>query len=211
MPRKKKKNGESKNFVLGVAVSLSTKQWVEDLADEKERSFSYIGGALLERGKAAYERDGLLKEPEKAHPYGVPLKIVGRVSGGKPFEAVENEEEISVLSTDIEGVKNPRALRVVGDSMRDANVMDGDIILVGDCASPINKIVVVHIKDKGTVDTTLKMWRQKGGTVILEPANPDYEPITYPAKKVGWYGALIKVVRSFPLDAANEQSEADAA
>jgi SOS-response transcriptional repressor LexA len=211
MARKKKQPGQSKNEVLGLSVNMSTKEWVESVADKAERSLSYVAGALFERGRAAYERDGLLKEPEDGRSYGVPLKIVGRVSGGKPIETIEDVEEILVLSTDIEGVKKPRALRVVGDSMRHANVMDGDIILVGDCESPINRIVVALITDRGTVDATLKMWRQKGQTVTLESANPDYEPITLPAKKVRWYGMLIKVLRTFPIGNMNEQAEADAA
>jgi len=211
MPRKKKALGQSKTLVLGVAVSLDTKQWVEELADKEQRSLSWVGGALLERGKAAYKRDKSLKEPEDGGPYAVPLKIVGRVSSGKPIEAIENKEVVMVLSTDIQGVQKPRCLRVVGDSMRDANVMDGDIILVGDTDSPINRIVVAYIKDKGTVETTLKMWRQKGQAVTLEPANPDYDPVTYPSRKLSWYGALVKVLRTFPLGNAGEQSEASAA
>jgi SOS-response transcriptional repressor LexA len=199
--------------VLTVPVKLDepTKKDFLTIAGKEDRPLGYVIRELALRGRALYKKDKGLKDISGGVPRAVRLKVVGRVSGGKPIEAVEDDGEIYVLESDVVGTHNARALLVKGDSMRDAGVLDGDIILVGDCESPINRIVVALIKDKGTVDTTLKMWRQKGNNVTLEPANPDYKPITYPAKKVSWYGALIKVLRTFPVDEAHEQSEADAA
>jgi SOS-response transcriptional repressor LexA len=186
---------------------------IQEIAQHERRKPNEVARALLERGEAAYNADEQLFEPAEGQkpPHAIPLKIVGRVSGGKPIEPVEHHEVIMVLSSDVAGVQNPKALRVAGDSMRESNVMDGDIILVGDCASPINRIVVAYIEEKGTLGATLKRWRQKGQNVTLEPANPDYEPVTYPLKKLRLYGALIKVLRTFPTADANEQTEADAA
>jgi SOS-response transcriptional repressor LexA len=194
-------------------VSDKMYQRIGEIAKEERRKPNEVARALLERGEAAYTSDGRLFEPGagESQPRAVALKIVGRVSGGKPIEPIEHHEEIMVLSTDIAGIKKARALRVVGDSMRDANVMDGDIILVGDCESPINKIVVAYIEEKGTLGATLKWWRQKGQSVTLEPANPDYKPFTYPAKKLRWYGALAGVIRTIPLSEVAGRSEADAA
>jgi SOS-response transcriptional repressor LexA len=137
------------------------------------------------------------------------IKLVGRVSAGSIIEPIEDAESIPVLSTDIEGVHNARALKVIGDSMVDANVIDGDIILTGDCPDPRNRIVVAYVLENGAmVGATLKWWRQKGNNVTLEPANPKYKAVTYPAKKLRLFGALIKVLRTLPKPEVNEQEAA---
>lgn len=135
-------------------------------------------------------------------PRFVPLTLLGRVTAGDPCEPIENKEEVYVLASDIASVRNARALKVVGDSMRDAGVLDGDIIIVGDVSNPQGRIVVAVITIKGSVEVTLKRWRQTGNKVTLEPANPDYQPITLPVKKksgghfVHAWGALVKVMRT---------------
>jgi SOS-response transcriptional repressor LexA len=207
MAGRPKKSECEKVVTVGLALSGEHAREVRKIAAKEDREPGYVKRSLFLRGLAAYHRDGQLKEPENG-AFPAQLKIVGRVSAGKPIETVEIQEEITVLSTDIEGVQNPRCLRVVGDSMRDANVMDGDIILVGDCDSPVNRIVVAYIEEKGTLNATLKRWRQKGDKVTLEPANPDYDSETYPAKKMRWYGFLIKVLRTISLPQANENTAA---
>lgn len=148
----------------------------------------------------------------KDHPSVTYIKLVGRVSAGKVLESFDESELIPVLTTDVEGVQRPRALKVEGDSMMDANVMDGDLILVGDCADPRNRIVVAYVFEKDAErgiykGATLKRWRQHGHNVTLEPANPNYEPKTYKAKDLRWYGALIKVLRTFPKPDITEQKD----
>lgn len=209
---RKGKSG-NKTETIGISASPETKADLEKLADHLDRSVSNLAGKFLLRGWAAYRRDKQLDEPtdEKQCHRVVPLKVVGRVSAGQPIEAIEEGEDVYVMASDVAGVKKPRALRVVGNSMGDAGVLDGDIIIVGDCADPRNRIVVVYVEEKGTLGATLKMWRQKGQSVTLEPANPDYEPETYPAKKLRWYGMLVKVLRTVELPEANEKEDADAA
>lgn len=198
-------NKQSKTEVIGVTATLSTKDSVKAIADEDHRSISYVGGALLMRGLAAYERDGSLNEPKDGATTTAKLRIVGRVSAGKPIEAIEVIEEIDVPQWVIDGVRNPRALRVVGDSMVDALVADGDVIIVGDVGEPSGKIVVAEIEGEGV---TLKRWRQSAARVTLEPANPDYKPRTISANKVRALAVLVNSIRLYSMPETNEQANA---
>ncbi len=102
------------------------------------------------------------------------VPLVGRITAGKPILAVEEiENYIPYPSRDAEGLF---ALRVVGLSMRDAGILDGDII-VADKNKPCRSgdIVVGMDGDEATVKRLLI----KNGKIIFMPENPDFSPI-YP-------------------------------
>lgn len=102
------------------------------------------------------------------------LPVVGRIAAGEPILAVENiVEEISLDRSFVRGEK-PFLLRVAGDSMRDAAILDGDYVLVnGEERADDGDIVAAIIEDEATV----KRLRSRRGEVTLEPANPAYSPI----------------------------------
>lgn len=100
------------------------------------------------------------------------VPLVGRITAGKPILAVEEiEDYIPYPSKDAEGLF---ALKVVGMSMRDAGILDGDII-VADKNRPCRSgdIVVGMDGDSATVKRLLI----KNGEIIYMPENPDFEPI----------------------------------
>ena len=100
------------------------------------------------------------------------VPLVGRITAGKPILAVEEiEDYIPYPSKDAEGLF---ALKVVGMSMRDAGILDGDII-VADKNRPCKSgdIVVGMDGDSATVKRLLI----KNGQIIYMPENPDFEPI----------------------------------
>ncbi len=100
------------------------------------------------------------------------VPLVGRITAGKPILAVEEiEDYIPYPSKDAEGLF---ALKVVGLSMRDAGILDGDII-VADKNKPCRSgdIVVGMDGDEATVKRLLI----KNGEIIFMPENPDYSPI----------------------------------
>jgi repressor LexA len=102
------------------------------------------------------------------------LPVVGRIAAGEPILAVENiVEEISLDRSFVRGQK-PFLLRVAGDSMRDAGILDGDYVLVnGEERADDGDIVAALIDEEATV----KRFRSRRGEVTLEPANPAYSPI----------------------------------
>ena len=115
------------------------------------------------------------------------VPVVGRITAGQPILAVEEiEDYIPYPSKDSEGLF---ALRVVGLSMRDAGILDGDIIIADKTVAwRSGDIVVAMDGDEATVKRLLL----KDGKVILMPENPDYSPI-YPENP----SILGKVVGNF--------------
>ncbi len=102
------------------------------------------------------------------------VPVVGRITAGQPILAVEEIEDY--IPYPQKDSKSLFALRVVGLSMRDAGILDGDIIIADrDLYSRSGDIVVAMDGDEATVKRLLL----KDGKVILMPENPDYSPI-YP-------------------------------
>jgi repressor LexA len=102
------------------------------------------------------------------------LPVVGRVAAGHPILAEENIEDRVNLDA---GVFHPRAdylLRVRGQSMRDAGILDGDLLAVHRVKEAANGQIVVARIDN---DVTVKRWSRRGNLVRLLPENPEFEPI----------------------------------
>jgi repressor LexA len=122
----------------------------------------------------------------------VELPVVGRIAAGEPILAVENiVEEISIDRSWVRG-KKPFLLRVVGDSMRDAGILDKDYVLVnGEQRADDGDIIAAILEDEATV----KRFRSRRGEIVLEPANPAYEPI--PVRKDRAFQVVGKVIGVF--------------
>src|SRR3982751_5318796 len=107
-------------------------------------------------------------------PAATQLPLVGRVAAGSPILATENIEAQHGIDP---GLFHPRAdylLRVVGLSMRDAGILDGDLIAVHRTPSAEHgRIVVARLDD----EVTVKQLEHRSGRVRLLPANPDFAPI----------------------------------
>jgi repressor LexA len=107
-------------------------------------------------------------------PAATQLPLVGRVAAGSPILATENIEAQHGVDP---ALFHPRAdylLRVVGLSMRDAGILDGDLIAVHRTPTAEHgRIVVARLDD----EVTVKQLEHRGGCVRLLPANPDFAPI----------------------------------
>jgi repressor LexA len=124
----------------------------------------------------------------------VELPLAGRIAAGRPLEAVEDRETISL--GDFTRGENSFVLQVKGDSMRDDHILDGDYIVVEQTqvANP-GEIVVALI---GGEEATLKrFYREAGGKIRLQPANSQMQPIVLPAAEVKVQGRVIGVLRKY--------------
>ncbi|ROP28882.1 transcriptional repressor LexA [Couchioplanes caeruleus] len=110
--------------------------------------------------------------PRAADTVGVPL--VGTIAAGTPMLAEEYTEETLTLPRDLVGRGELFCLRVQGDSMVDAAICDGDIVVVRRQGEAYNGDIVAAMIDE---EATVKVFRRRGGHVLLEPRNPAYEPI----------------------------------
>ena len=107
----------------------------------------------------------------------VDVPIVGRVTAGMPILAVENIEDSFPLPIDFVGNSESFMLKVRGDSMIDAGILDGDLVLVKKQNTAENgDIVVALIEDEATVK---KFYKEKG-FIRLQPQNQFMQPILVP-------------------------------
>jgi repressor LexA len=119
---------------------------------------------------------------------GVPL--VGQVAAGAPILAEENIEEMLEVPAMIGAESGDYGLRVRGDSMRDAGILAGDLVIVRPGQDAANgEIVVALIGDEATV----KRYYREADAIRLQPENPAYEPIV--TREVELLGRVIGVFR----------------
>lgn len=133
-------------------------------AESHLRALAAKGAILLEEGRARGIR--------LVEALGLPL--IGRVAAGSPILAVEHVEARHQIDPALFSPRADYLLRVRGLSMRDAGILDGDLLAVHRSpeARP-GQIVVARVED----EVTVKTFSRKGPIVSLLPANPDFEPI----------------------------------
>ena len=124
----------------------------------------------------------------------VELPLVGRIAAGRPLEAIEDRESLSL--GDFSRGANTYVLQVKGNSMVEDHILDGDFIVVSETqvANP-GEIVVALIG--GTEATLKRFYREQGGKVRLQPANSELQPIVVPAQDVKIQGKVIGVLRKY--------------
>ncbi len=126
------------------------------------------------------------------HSVGLPL--VGHIAAGRPLEAVEDRETISLA--DFARGSNSFVLQVKGDSMHEDHILDGDYVVVEQTqvANP-GEIVVALV---GNEEATLKRFYREGpGKIRLQPANSTMAPIVVAANDVKIQGRVIGVLRKY--------------
>ena len=145
---------------------------------------------LIEKGFLEKDAKGYLKLSRPS--FGLPM--VGDVAAGFPSPAEEELRE--VISMDEYLITRPNAsflLKVKGDSMTGAGIMDGDLVIVEKGRDPKNGDIVLAEVDG---DWTMKYFRRKGKETILEAANPKY-PIIRPKTELKLAGIITAVVRKY--------------
>jgi repressor LexA len=144
----------STNAVRGVLTALEKKGYI------KRTSFLSRAIELTRQARKAVDT--------------IRIPIVGRVAAGLPLLAVENIEGEITVSRDLIRAEDGFALRVKGQSMIEAGINDGDLVLARpDLPVDQGSIVVALIGDEATV----KRYYVDGNLIRLEPANPHFEPI----------------------------------
>jgi repressor LexA len=114
----------------------------------------------------------ILNEAKKVLPYMVP--VVGSIQAGTPILAIENIEENIAIDPSLAGDKDTFFLKVRGNSMIDAHIMDGDLAMVRPQSTvEQGEIAAVLIGEEATI----KYFFKEDGFIRLQPANPRMEPI----------------------------------
>jgi len=128
------------------------------------------------------------------------IPVLGAIAAGLPIQvetkAPESTDEWVELPDGVIKARGPLfALRVKGDSMIDASVLNGDVVVLRQ-QETANDGEMVAAWIEGDEETTLKYLYREGRNVRLQPANPAYAPIIRPANKVRINGRVVYIVRS---------------
>lgn len=123
------------------------------------------------------------------------LPFFGRIAAGRPIESLSGNDRVAVpghLLSDSGG--DHYVLRVVGESMIDEGIHDGDFVIVLRCNSvESGDMAVVLVGD----DATLKRLYSEGDLVRLQPSNPTMPPIRLPARDVRVQGVVVGLIRKY--------------
>lgn len=119
------------------------------------------------------------------------VPLVGRVAAGHPLLAQENIEDSLALPVELAG-ENAFMLKVKGDSMIEAGILDGDYIIVRQQSTANNGDIVVALIGE---ESTVKRFIKKGDRIVLKPENKAMEPII--VRDITVLGKVIGLIRKF--------------
>lgn len=124
------------------------------------------------------------------------IPMMGRIAAGVPIEAIAHvSHHVTVPNALMSGRGAHYALEVRGDSMIEAGINDGDIVIIREQQDAENGDIVVALVEDA--EATLKRFRRRGAMIALEAANPAYETRVFPDHLVKVQGKLVGLIRSY--------------
>jgi repressor LexA len=201
--------GKREEILEFIAVSLRTRGYPPSVREIGE-AVGLTSSSTVHAHLAVLQREGYLRRDptkpraievrydpsSKAQLPGRPVRhvpLVGDVAAGTGVLASENVEELLPLPEDFTGTGSLFMLRVRGESMIDAGILDGDYVVVRhQSTADAGDVVVAGI---GEDEATLKTFARRRGKVVLSPANRDLHPIELDPSDVTIYGKVVTVLR----------------
>jgi len=175
----------------------------EEIAD----AFGYSSLATVHEHLSNLERKGYIRKaynesrsveltrPDAGQP-SVELPLLGAVAAGLPIEAIEDHETLAVPPDMVSRRRDNYVLRVEGNSMIEEQIRDGDYIVVQAQETAEDGQLVVALVG-GEAATVKKLYREPGGRIRLQPANPTMQPIFADARDVRVQGIVVGVIRKY--------------
>ena len=157
---------------------------------------------FLERDSKSSRSLRLRQEPVKVtvRNAGLRIPLYGTITAGRPLSRPDLDsgdiptETIELTRDIVREPENVYALKVRGDSMIDALVNDGDLVVLrAQRVAENGDMVAAWLPEKG--ETTLKYFHREGRNIRLQPANPAYAPMIFPAEEVEVQGKVIAIIR----------------
>jgi len=176
--------------------------------EEIAEHFGYSSLATVHEHLSNLERKGYIRkaynesrsielvQPDAGGAAAVELPLLGTVAAGLPIEVVPDTETLAVPPDMVRRNRENYVLRVQGNSMIEESIRDGDYIVVSaqDTADDGQMVVALVRGDSATVK---KLYRERGGRVRLQPANPAMEAIIEDARDVQIQGVVVGVIRKY--------------
>ncbi|MGX9350592.1 transcriptional repressor LexA [Shimia sp. W99] len=134
--------------------------------------------------------------PDEVQLFARELPVMGKIAAGVPIEAISHvDHHVAVPGQMLSSGGSHYALEVKGDSMIEAGINDGDVVIIRESSTADNgDIVVALVEDQ---EATLKRFHHNGTSIALEAANPAYETRVFPEDKVKVQGKLVGLIRTY--------------
>ena len=184
-------NLKSKSGIHRIVQGLLERDYITKL-NNKARSIypkKYPNGKIY----SSLKYDSNNQEIDNFNSLSIPL--LGKIAAGLPIEAIENTNENIEVPISFLGKGKCYALKVDGDSMIEAGIMQNDIAIIDSERHPLNGDIVVALVDEA--DVTLKRFRKNGESIALEPANVNYKTYIYGPNRIKIQGVLTSLYRYY--------------
>ena len=196
-------NLRSKSGIHRLITALEERGFIRRLA-HRARAIEVVRMPEAAEGRVARVIDGGARPaapaPARARPVSEvdarELPVMGRIAAGTPIEAIsEVSHHVAVPGSMLSGRGEHYALEVRGDSMIEAGIHDGDIVVIREQTTAENGDIVVALVEGH--EATLKRFRRMRGMIALEAANPAYETRVLRDDQVQVQGRLVGLIRSY--------------
>ena len=175
--------------------------------EEIAEQFNYNSLATVHEHLSNLERKGYIKRsynesraieilPSQAFPKSVELPLLGSVAAGVPIESLAHNETMAVPDEFVRRHGSHYVLKVRGNSMVDAQICDGDFVVINERQSADNGEMVIAVTNGGGA-TCKKFYREKDGRIRLQPANEAMDPIYVHENDVTIQGIVVGVLRRY--------------
>ncbi|TVR51460.1 MAG: transcriptional repressor LexA [Gemmatimonadales bacterium] len=175
----------------------------EEIAD----AFGYSSLATVHEHLSNLERKGYIRKAYNesrsielvrgtAQAGAVELPLLGEVAAGQPIEAITAQETVLVPPDLLRRRGENYVLRVVGNSMIDEQIRDGDQIIVNSRPTADDGEMVVALIG-GEAATVKKLYRERDGRIRLQPANEALKPMYFHPDEVTVQGVVVGVIRRY--------------
>ena len=175
--------------------------------EEIAGQFSFQSLATVHEHLTNLERKGYIRRahnesraieivPPKGQTGATELPLLGLVAAGQPIEAISDTQTIAVPDELVPRRGRSYVLKVRGDSMIDEHIKDGDYVVVQErnqADSGQTVIALVH----GDSATVKRFYREPGGWIRLQPANPTMQPLRVNERDVIVQGVVVGVIRKY--------------
>jgi repressor LexA len=159
-----------------------------------------VAGAAQRRFTPSIVEGGLARSkapppPAEDTSRSMSIPVMGRIAAGTPISAIQNRSHSVTLSPDFLTQGEHYALEVRGDSMVEAGILDGDLVVIKKQDTANTGDIIVALIDEE--EATLKRFRRRGSSIALEAANPAYETRVLGPDRVKIQGKLVSLVRRY--------------
>ncbi len=189
-----------------IAAHIGSKGYAPSF-EEIARQFGFQSLATVHEHLTNLERKGYIRRshnesraieivPPKGQTGATELPLFGLVAAGEPIEAIEGTDTIAVPDELVPRRGRSYVLKVRGQSMIDEQIKDGDYVVVHERHQADNGQMVIALVS-GTSATVKRYYREPGGWIRLQPANPSMQPLRVNERDVTVQGVVVGVIRKY--------------